>query len=169
MQTRNVPTSNNAAAAGVSGNGLPHPQRSKRSKTPTGPRLWIAQCPGCGAVKVNQKTKPSTCKEVYRTGPRSERRCGRLLTGQQDVTDQVNADQLTTTTPAAPAGAARETLVLPDGFNGAVRTFNATPVKQDGNLLLMQCADPGEEYLQGWYRKETVEQATLDLGERRGD
>lgn len=52
-------------------------------------KYWKAHCPSCGEVKIKQKTKPTTCKEQMRTGPRSIRRCGSDLRGLQDITAQV--------------------------------------------------------------------------------
>jgi hypothetical protein len=54
-------------------------------------KYWIAVCGSCGAVKVAQKSKPTSCKEEIRTGERSIRRCGNELTDHQDVTAKVEA------------------------------------------------------------------------------
>jgi len=52
---------------------------------------WVAECSSCGQVNLRQKCKPSSCKELVRTGPRSTRRCANVLTDQRDVTAQVLA------------------------------------------------------------------------------
>ena len=54
-------------------------------------KYWIAQCASCGAVKVAQKSKPTSCKEQICTGERSIRRCGNELADHQDVTAKVEA------------------------------------------------------------------------------
>jgi len=54
-------------------------------------KYWIAQCASCGAVKREQKSKPTSCTEQIRTGGRSIRRCGNELTDHQDVTAKIEA------------------------------------------------------------------------------
>ena len=51
-------------------------------------KYWTATCSECGGVKVMQKTKPTTCKELIRSGIRSSRICGKTLTDQDNVTKQ---------------------------------------------------------------------------------
>lgn len=46
--------------------------------TPT--TKWEATCLRCGPVTIEQKTRPTTCKNKCVTGPRSVRLCGTALT-----------------------------------------------------------------------------------------
>ncbi|MDR9836797.1 MULTISPECIES: hypothetical protein [Herbaspirillum] len=54
-------------------------------------KYWEAACQTCGTVRVKQKTKPTSCKEQMRTGPRSLRLCGNRLKGVVDITAKVEA------------------------------------------------------------------------------
>lgn len=52
-------------------------------------KYWVADCPRCGQVSVKQESKPTSCRVEFPAGLRSNRRCGRPLTNQQDMTRQV--------------------------------------------------------------------------------
>jgi hypothetical protein len=41
---------------------------------------------------------------------------------------------------------------LPDGYNGATLPFFADPVEVDGDLIKLQCAAAGKEYMHRWAR-----------------
>ena len=52
-----------------------------------------------------------------------------------------------------------QTIILPDGYNGHTAKFNSKPVETDGNLIKLQCAEPGKEYMTRWTnRKEYISQ-----------
>lgn len=42
--------------------------------------IWIAKCPTCGPVRIEQTVQPRNCKTQLKTGPRSTRQCGQQLT-----------------------------------------------------------------------------------------
>ena len=47
-------------------------------------------------------------------------------------------------------------ITLPDGYNGHAAKFNAEPIDVDGNLVKLQCVEPGKEYMTRWARIEDV-------------
>ncbi|WP_223518275.1 hypothetical protein [Pseudomonas sp. BF-R-21] len=42
------------------------------------------------------------------------------------------------------------TVTLPDGYNGNTEVFYAVPMERDGDLLKLQCAAPGKQFLFTW-------------------
>ena len=42
--------------------------------------VWIANCPNCGPVRIQQLQEPYACKNKLRFGPRSIRQCRQILT-----------------------------------------------------------------------------------------
>lgn len=47
-------------------------------KTTTEP-VWIATCPVCGPVRIQQVTQPTACKMPIKFGARSIRQCRQTL------------------------------------------------------------------------------------------
>jgi hypothetical protein len=47
----------------------------------------------------------------------------------------------------------RQTVVLPNGFNGHTRVFFADPVEEMGDTVKVSCATPGDEYMFRWIDK----------------
>lgn len=43
-------------------------------------------------------------------------------------------------------------VLMPDGYNGHRIKMNAEPVEVDRDLVKLKCAEPGKEFLIGWYR-----------------
>jgi hypothetical protein len=43
---------------------------------------WHVKCPRHGNLIIKQKSMPTKCTELVKTGPRSERRCGDQLSAQ---------------------------------------------------------------------------------------
>lgn len=46
----------------------------------------------------------------------------------------------------------RKTIQLPDGYNGSTLPFYAEPIETDGQLVKLQCAAKGLEYMHRWAR-----------------
>ena len=42
------------------------------------------------------------------------------------------------------------TILLPDGYNGHKMRYFKKPIKIDGDLIQLQCAENGKEYLHKW-------------------
>lgn len=48
------------------------------------------------------------------------------------------------------------TITLSDGYNGHTARFYSRPIAIDGNLVKLQCAEPGKEYMIRWASIEEV-------------
>jgi hypothetical protein len=48
---------------------------------------------------------------------------------------------------------------LSDGYNGHSCAFFADPIERDGELVKLQCAEPGRGHLVAWKRVTDVEKA----------
>lgn len=55
------------------------------------------------------------------------------------------------------------TITLPDGYNGHTAKFYTEPLEIDGNLVKLQCAEPGKEYMFRWARKEDLEKYDANI------
>lgn len=53
----------------------------------------------------------------------------------------------------------RETVRLPDGFNGETVLVFVDPLETDGDLLKLQVAEPGRGHLFRWASKQDVRNA----------
>lgn len=51
------------------------------------------------------------------------------------------------------------TVVLPDGYTGHTARFHINPLRVDGDLVLLQCADHGKQYMQRWATRDEVRKA----------
>jgi hypothetical protein len=51
---------------------------------------------------------------------------------------------------------AHETVLLPDGYNGHLLSFFTKPLETDGDLVKLQCADPGKQNLFAWKLRSYV-------------
>ena len=45
---------------------------------------------------------------------------------------------------------------LADGYNGTKALFDDNPIAIDGNLVKLQCAEAGKEYMTAWKHKNDV-------------
>ena len=50
-------------------------------------------------------------------------------------------------------------VTLPDGYNGATDQFFTAPLERDGDLVKLQCARPGKQFLIGWWLASEVKAA----------
>lgn len=48
------------------------------------------------------------------------------------------------------------TITLPDGYNGHTARFYSRPIAIDGDLVKLQCAELGKEYMIRWASIEEV-------------
>lgn len=55
----------------------------------------------------------------------------------------------------------KRTILLPDGYNGHMLRFYTDPIARDGNLVKLQCAELGREYLIRWARQEDIKSALV--------
>ncbi len=55
---------------------------------------------------------------------------------------------------------------FPDGYNGDVVALHAKPIRVDGNLALLRCADKGREHLIRWVHVNDLEAKVSALEER---
>jgi len=51
------------------------------------------------------------------------------------------------------------TVLLPDGYNGHKAKFYIKPLEVDGDLLKLQCAEHGKEYMFRWVHKTLLKEA----------
>lgn len=54
---------------------------------------------------------------------------------------------------------AKETVTMPDGYNGHTVKLYTTPIETDGHLAKLACAVPGKEYVIRWARKSDIKKA----------
>lgn len=54
---------------------------------------------------------------------------------------------------------AKETVTMPDGYNGHTDKFLVAPIETDGHLAKLACATPGKEYMIRWVRKSDIKKA----------
>lgn len=54
---------------------------------------------------------------------------------------------------------AKETVTMPDGYNGHTVRLYTKPLETDGPLAKLACAAPGKEYMIRWARKSDIEKA----------
>lgn len=59
----------------------------------------------------------------------------------------------------------RRVITLPAGYNGDTMQFYADPIVTDGNVVKLQCAVSGKEYLIRWAYKTQVELASSQSGQ----
>lgn len=52
----------------------------------------------------------------------------------------------------------KDTITLLDGYNGDTAKFYTRPLAIDGDLIKLQCAEPGKEYMIRWATIEEVKQ-----------
>ncbi len=52
-----------------------------------------------------------------------------------------------------------KTIELADGYNGHVAKFVAEPIAIDGDLVKLQCAEPGKDYMIAWKYADQVAEA----------
>ena len=50
----------------------------------------------------------------------------------------------------------KKIIILTDGFNGHTVKCFAEPLEVDGNLVKLQVAEPGKEYMIKWARREEL-------------
>ena len=55
---------------------------------------------------------------------------------------------------------------FPDGYHGDVVALHAKPIRVDGNLALLRCADKGREHLIRWVHVNDLEAKVSALEER---
>lgn len=48
---------------------------------------------------------------------------------------------------------------LADGYAGHKEMFYIQPIRTDGDLVLLRCAEPGKEYLLRWAHREEIKHA----------
>lgn len=44
----------------------------------------------------------------------------------------------------------KQTITIPDGYAGHTVTVYAKPIKRDGDLVKLRCAEPGKEWMIKW-------------------
>ena len=55
---------------------------------------------------------------------------------------------------------------FPDGYQGDVVALHAKPIRVDGNMALLRCADKGREHLIRWVDVSDLEDKVSALEER---
>ena len=55
---------------------------------------------------------------------------------------------------------------FPDGYQGDVVALHAKPIRVDGNMALLRCADKGREHLIRWVHVNDLEDKVSALEER---
>lgn len=60
-------------------------ERTLSCKLEAPKKRWSAWCSSCGQVEILQKTKPTSCKNVFSVGAASTRLCGNRLEHQEQA------------------------------------------------------------------------------------